>query len=336
MPKRNLDGSTLQSFSELTVFFIFLEWDRMPCNNENSRKNKESVQAGSRKNEEKNWVEPDNLGKSFFSYGVQQPGVRRYVSKYALIIILLESVRNLKWKVADNHELTANCIAGTIFFVPAETELTFSWPDSVEYLLVTIPETNHSISDLAKASAESVKTRGEIVSFSSKPCLQISQLVVGCLRDAHDSDESYLSALHSVVIHILLRSEDFVGRPGPSLVGLSAYATRQIESYLAENFNRPLSVPDMAVTLGISAGHFATCFRESFGQTPHQYLMNLRLNKAERLLKETEIPINAIAAQLSFSSQSHLTTALRKYRQLTPGEIRRRGSRQRNNPLGKA
>lgn len=87
----------------------------MPCNNENSRKNKESVQAGSRKNEEKNWVEPDNLGKSFFSYGVQQPGVRRYVSKYALIIILLESVRNLKWKVADNHELTANCIAGTIF-----------------------------------------------------------------------------------------------------------------------------------------------------------------------------------------------------------------------------
>jgi len=87
----------------------------MPYNNEKSQENNESFKGECHKNEEKNWVESGNLGKSFFSYGVQQPGVRRYVSKYALIIILLESVRNLKWKVTDDRELTANCIAGTIF-----------------------------------------------------------------------------------------------------------------------------------------------------------------------------------------------------------------------------
>jgi AraC family transcriptional regulator len=114
VPKRNLDGSTLQRFSELLVFFIFLEWDRMPYNKK-SRENNEVFQGESHKNEEKNWVEPGNLGKSFFSYGVQQPGVRRCVSQDALIVILLESVRNLKWKITDSHELTANCIAGTIF-----------------------------------------------------------------------------------------------------------------------------------------------------------------------------------------------------------------------------
>ncbi len=83
--------------------------------NKKSRENNEVFQGESHKNEEKNWVEPGNLGKSFFSYGVQQPGVRRCVSQDALIVILLESVRNLKWKITDSHELTANCIAGTIF-----------------------------------------------------------------------------------------------------------------------------------------------------------------------------------------------------------------------------
>jgi len=43
---------------------------------------------------------------------------------------------------------------------------------------------------------------------------------------------------------------------------------------------------------------------------------------------ETDLPISEIAARLSFSSQSHLNTALKKYRKLTPGEIRRRGNQQ--------
>ncbi|ERL99619.1 hypothetical protein Q644_09955, partial [Brucella intermedia 229E] len=87
---------------------------------------------------------------------------------------------------------------------------------------------------------------------------------------------------------------------------------------------QPVSVRDMADLVGISAGHFSTSFRNSFGQTPHQYLMGgLKLDEAERLLKKTSMSIRDIARHLSFSSQSHLTTALRKYRQLTPGELRR-------------
>jgi AraC family transcriptional regulator len=50
--------------------------------------------------------------------------------------------------------------------------------------------------------------------------------------------------------------------------------------------------------------------------------MTLRLDDAERCLKETDMSFYSIAQRLKFSSQSHLTSALRKYRQRTPGEIR--------------
>ncbi|KXF78465.1 hypothetical protein ATN84_01320 [Paramesorhizobium deserti] len=80
----------------------------------------------------------------------------------------------------------------------------------------------------------------------------------------------------------------------------------------------------MAAQVGISPGHFLTSFRESFGQTPHQYLLTLRLNEAEKQLRESDTPLSSIAEMIGFSSQSHMTTALKKNKFATPGEIRRR------------
>ncbi|MBK3746276.1 helix-turn-helix transcriptional regulator, partial [Paraburkholderia aspalathi] len=48
-----------------------------------------------------------------------------------------------------------------------------------------------------------------------------------------------------------------------------------------------------------------------------------RLNEVERYLRETDIPLADIAEKVGFSSQSHMTTALKKNRSVTPGEIRR-------------
>ena len=136
-------------------------------------------------------------------------------------------------------------------------------------------------------------------------------------------DEAYLNALGLVLMRTVARSLLNERASIDNKVGLSKAARHQIEAYLNQNFHKPLSVPDMAALLGISAGHFSTCFRKSFGQTPHQYLMELRLDEAERCLRKTSMPINEIAHHLNFSSQSHLTTALRKHRQTTPGELRK-------------
>ncbi|MBC8719256.1 helix-turn-helix transcriptional regulator [Ochrobactrum sp. Marseille-Q0166] len=142
----------------------------------------------------------------------------------------------------------------------------------------------------------------------------------------------FIKSLYNVISNLIVRGCFLSQESSVHNSGLSAYACRQIENHLKENFRNAMSVSDMADYLGMSSGHFASCFRESFGETPHQYLLNLRLDDAEKRLKETEMPISEIAALLNFSSQSHLTTALKKYRLLTPGEIRRRSSFKRRQP----
>ncbi|MBV2143093.1 AraC family transcriptional regulator [Falsochrobactrum sp. TDYN1] len=257
-----------------------------------------------------------------FRYGLTRIGIDVYTPEKKLAIILLEPVRHLRWRDSEGGDHSASCPAGTIFYIPAHYSMVITWPEAVQFLSVTVDETDDTILSSTRIPASTVR-------FSSKQCLQISEIILEQLQEVAADNANYLSSLYSVLVNLLMRNAQVAQTAGGAQSGLSAYACGQIETYLKTNFRNPVSVPEMAATLGISAGHFATCFRESFGQTPHQYLMKLRLDEAERCLCETDMPISEIAARLSFSSQSHLTTALRKHRQLTPGEIRRRGRQQR-------
>ncbi|RAK30881.1 AraC family transcriptional regulator [Falsochrobactrum ovis] len=260
-----------------------------------------------------------------FRTGLSPAGLEVCVPQKALALILLEPIRQLRWSSSDEADNCASCAAETVFYIPANHSIAFTWPESVQFLSVTIDE-----GFVVGGKADHTHSReGEkpdnIVRFTSKQCLQMSQIITQQLQEGETEESNYLWSLHSVLVNLVIKNAVYAQNVGGTQSGLSAYACGQIEAYLKENFRKPVSVPDMANMLGISAGHFATCFRESFGQTPHQYLTRLRLDEAERCLRETDMPISEIAARLSFSSQSHLTTALRKYRHLTPGEIRRRG-----------
>lgn len=267
--------------------------------------------------------------KGAFSCNLSDVGIDVFAPEDAMAIILLDPVRNLKWKIGGGDDITATCVAGSVFIIPPHHGLVITWPEHVEVLKINISK-SRALARPIQDSESKIINLENIVVFSSKQCLQVSKLILDNLRDDDYPEEMYSDALYSVIVHLIAKNAVVASGSSGVQRGLSSYACRQIENYLKENFRRQISVPDMAATLGISAGHFATCFRESFGLTPHQYLMGLRLDEAEKCLAETDTTISEIAVRLNFSSQSHLTTALRKYRQITPGEIRRRGSRWRS------
>ncbi|WP_245456574.1 AraC family transcriptional regulator [Mesorhizobium sp. M2A.F.Ca.ET.043.05.1.1] len=113
--------------------------------------------------------------------------------------------------------------------------------------------------------------------------------------------------------------------------GLSARHTHQIEQFLKENFSRKLSLAEMAAVCDLSPYHFVRAFSKTFGVSPYQSVLLLRLDFAEKLLTDSRMSITDIADLSGFSSQSHFTTMMRKYRQVTPQQVRtRRRSRSGN------
>ncbi|MGX5826844.1 AraC family transcriptional regulator [Mesorhizobium sp. 43Arga] len=104
--------------------------------------------------------------------------------------------------------------------------------------------------------------------------------------------------------------------------GLSTLSVRKVQEFLDQNFTRKLALSEMAAVCGLSPYHFMRAFSRTFGMPPHQYVLDLRLDFAERLLADSRMTITDIAHLAGFSSQSHFTTVMKKYRGVTPLQSR--------------
>jgi AraC-like DNA-binding protein len=83
-----------------------------------------------------------------------------------------------------------------------------------------------------------------------------------------------------------------------------------------------LDVPTLAARAGVSPAHFARRFRATFGETPHQYLLSRRLERAQFLLRETDRSVAEICLDVGLTSVGSFTTSFRRVVGMTPTAYR--------------
>lgn len=87
-----------------------------------------------------------------------------------------------------------------------------------------------------------------------------------------------------------------------------------IVKYLTENYTRKITVGDLCTDLGYSKSTILSCFKRQMGTTVGAYLNELRLEKAAKLIIDTDMSINEIALSTGFSDQSYFSKVfLHKY-----------------------
>jgi transcriptional regulator GlxA family with amidase domain len=84
----------------------------------------------------------------------------------------------------------------------------------------------------------------------------------------------------------------------------------------------PLSVADMAAAAGLSAAHFSRAFKATFGESPHQYLLTRRLERAAELLRTTDWSIAAVCFAAGAESVGSFTTSFHRIFGQSPSSYR--------------
>jgi len=84
----------------------------------------------------------------------------------------------------------------------------------------------------------------------------------------------------------------------------------------------PLTVADLARSAGLSPAHFSREFKRAFGETPHQYLLTRRLERAAALLRNTDRSVTDICFAVGLGSLGSFTTSFRRVYGATPGDYR--------------
>ena len=106
---------------------------------------------------------------------------------------------------------------------------------------------------------------------------------------------------------------------------LSARELARVRDHVLAQLDTPLRVASLASTVGMTPSRFAIAFHAATGQSPHRFVIEQRLARAQELLRQSGEPLVDIAAHCGFSSQQHLTTTMRAVLGTTPGRMRRSG-----------
>ncbi len=98
---------------------------------------------------------------------------------------------------------------------------------------------------------------------------------------------------------------------------------RSIVAYLETHYAEHLRLDEVAAQFGLSPQYFCTFFKENLGRTLTQHVNFLRVERASRLLRNTDDPISEIALTVGFDNFSYFIKRFRACFGCTPSEYRR-------------
>ena len=106
--------------------------------------------------------------------------------------------------------------------------------------------------------------------------------------------------------------------------GLAPWQARRVEALLAGHADGNIALSILATECGVSVRHFGRAFRQSTGTSPHRWLVERRVARAQQMLGEGIASIAAIAQACGFADQSHLTRAFTANVGASPARWRRK------------
>ncbi|MCL1836863.1 MAG: helix-turn-helix domain-containing protein [Treponema sp.] len=104
-----------------------------------------------------------------------------------------------------------------------------------------------------------------------------------------------------------------------------ASAMRRADRFIRKNLSRKISLREIAGEAGLSAPYFSTIFKEEMGENLSRYINRLRVEKACRLLLETDRSLSDIACDCCFDDQSWFSKMFKSFTGLSPGRYRSQG-----------
>jgi AraC family transcriptional regulator len=144
------------------------------------------------------------------------------------------------------------------------------------------------------------------------------------VRMTLDCDLSAASKAAGRLAALLLSKLPQDCRSAPARGGLAPWQMREVRNYIEERLGESVRVRDLAKLVSLSVSYFSRAFRDSFGELPHDYIVRMRIERAQTLMLTTSSSLSQIAYACGLVDQAHLCRCFRRATGTTPGVWRHR------------
>jgi AraC family transcriptional regulator len=154
---------------------------------------------------------------------------------------------------------------------------------------------------------------------------QLAIAITNALHDGTAEDGLYIDAIAHMMAAHLARAHSSRSRPSrvTPVKPIAGWKMRRLVEFIEENLDSDLSLHAMAQQVEISPLYLARAFKSAVGQSPHQYVLVRRIERARELLRNTCMPVVDVAMAVGFSSQSHLSHWFLRQVGVSPAAYRR-------------
>jgi len=164
------------------------------------------------------------------------------------------------------------------------------------------------------------------IGFKDKNICHVAMSLLHELNEANVSGRLYADSLAPGLAIQLVRRYSSLQDVHVGHGGMAPHKLRKavalIDHHLSDEEEGRVALRAVARAVRMSYFHFSRAFKQSMGMTATNYIAERRIERAKKMLEETEMPISEIALRSGFSSQSHFTTAFRRLAGATPKAFR--------------
>jgi AraC family transcriptional regulator len=200
---------------------------------------------------------------------------------------------------------------GQIVFCPRKEWHNIRWDERISVLSIRIPD-----SALMEAARERLADRSlEIVPRQLVTDDRLTHLLFALDAErarGYSAGKLFVDGVEAAVATILLTSFNaFAPRSISGKGGMAPRLLRRVLEFMNANMDKQIGLKDLADCAGLSLSHFSFQFRASTNQSPHQYMLRLRVERSKELLADSRLSVLDVGLEVGFRNQQHFATVFR-------------------------
>ena len=200
---------------------------------------------------------------------------------------------------------------GQVVFCPRREWHNISWRERISVLSIRIPDCA-----LMEAARERLTERSlEFVPRHVVTDDRLAHLLFALDAErarGYSTGKLFVDCIENALANILLTSfNTFTPRSIPGKGGMAPRVLRRVVEFMRANMDKQIGLKDLAGCAGLSLSHFSFQFRASTNQSPHQYMLRLRIERSKELLADSRLSVLDVGLEVGFRNQQHFATVFR-------------------------